>query len=587
MSAAPDLKALGRYRIDRVLGKGAMGVVYEGFDPRLNRRVAIKTILKAHLDEETAKDYSQRFVREAQAVARLNHPNIVQVHDFGEEGEVAYLVLEFIQGRELKAYFEASERFDMPSAVRLMSELCSALEFAHNAGVVHRDVKPANVMIDAQGRAKLTDFGVARVQDVARGGQATSTMVGTPAFMSPEQITGGKIDRRTDVFSAGIILYQILTGNLPFEGDGAWTIARKIMQDEPPQPSLVDTTITPLFDAVVRKALAKNPDQRYQSARELAAALGRALEGKPEDPKEAEKTVVAALHEALAPIGPFGTRPPGPPAATGGAALGTKGREELEVEYWRSIKDGNDPADFELYLRQFPAGTYADLARRKIAKLTGQATSTHPSGAGGEATVLLSQRPATSSRKPALAAGIVIVLAAAGIGVYLALPGTKAPPVETKSPAADEAARAAAAAREASEKAAAEQLARDKAKAAETAETAAAEKAAAKRAAADKAAAEKAAAARAAEDKARQDAQAKQLDAERRKQQAAIEEEQRQMRAKMEEERKQNQARLDEERRRLQQEQQKAQQSRDAETTAAKEKKPAAKRGPAFVAPTF
>jgi serine/threonine-protein kinase len=573
MSVAPELKALGRYRIDRVLGKGAMGVVYEGFDPRLNRRVAIKTILKAHLDEETAKDYSQRFVREAQAVARLNHPNIVQVHDFGEEGEVAYLVLEFIQGRELKAYFEASERFDMPSAVRIMSELCHALEFAHNAGVVHRDVKPANVMIDAQGRAKLTDFGVARVQDLARGGQATSTMVGTPAFMSPEQITGSKIDRRTDVFSAGIILYQILTGNLPFEGDGAWTIARKIMQDEPPRPSAIDTTITPLFDAVVRKALAKNPDQRYQSARELGTALRRALDGKPEETAPAgEQTLIAPHDDASASPAPLTTRPPGPRASTGDA-LGTQGREQLEVEYWRSIKDGNDPADFELYLRQFPLGTYADLAKRKIAKLRGLATNTQPPGstdAGGEATILQSKPAAPGGKKRALGAGIFIGLAVIGIGIYLALPSSKPPPVETKAPAVDDAAKAAAAA--------AVKAAADK-------EVAAAEKAAAKRTAADKAAAEKAAAARATEDKARQDAQAKQFEAERRKQQAAMEEEQRQMRAKMDDERKQNQAKLDEERRRLQQDQQ--QKSRDTDTKATTEKKPATKRGPAFVAPTF
>src|SRR5882672_352491 len=140
-----------------------MGVVYEALDPRLGRRVAIKTILKSHLDEVTAKDYSRRFEREAQAVARLNHPNIVQVHDFGEEGDVAYLVMEFIGGRELKHYFDVKERFALPEALRIMCELCDALAFAHDAGVVHRDVKPGNIMLDAQMRAKLTDFGVARI----------------------------------------------------------------------------------------------------------------------------------------------------------------------------------------------------------------------------------------------------------------------------------------------------------------------------------------------------------------------------------------------------------------------------------------
>jgi serine/threonine protein kinase len=290
--ATPELTTLGRYRIERVLGKGAMGVVYEGFDPRLNRRVAIKTILKSHLDDHTARDYSVRFEREAQAVARLNHPNIVQVHDFGEEGEVAYLVMEFIKGRELKSFFDANERFDLKEAVRIMGELCEALEFAHKAGIVHRDVKPGNVMLDSEMRAKLTDFGVARVQDSgASRATQTGAMVGTPAYMSPEQITGRPVDARSDVFSAGIILYQFLTGEMPFAGAGAWTIAKKIMQDEPALPSTIDTAISPMFDAVVAKALAKQPEQRYQSARALGTALKRALEGKGED-GDADRTVV-------------------------------------------------------------------------------------------------------------------------------------------------------------------------------------------------------------------------------------------------------------------------------------------------------
>src|SRR5688572_32949614 len=300
--AAPDLKTLGRYNIERVLGKGAMGVVYEGVDPRLGRRVAIKTILKSHLDDDTAKDFAMRFVREAQAVARLNHPNIVQVYDFGEEGDIAYLVMEFIRGKELKNFFDANERFDLKECVRIMGELCEALEFAHNAGIIHRDIKPANVMIDAQGRTKLTDFGVARVQDSDKTSverTQAGTMVGTPAYMSPEQITGGTIDKRTDVFSAGIILYQFLTGEKPFTGGGAWTIAKKIIQEDPPLPSSLNNAVTPFFDAVVNKALSKNADTRYQSARDLGVALKRALEGKGEE-EDSDKTVVGSLSDFAA-----------------------------------------------------------------------------------------------------------------------------------------------------------------------------------------------------------------------------------------------------------------------------------------------
>src|SRR5438094_2578113 len=374
---APDLKTLGRYNIERTLGKGAMGVVYEGIDPRLGRRVAIKTILKSHLDEDTAKDYSMRFVREAQAVARLNHPNIVQVYDFGEEGDIAYLVMEFIKGKELKTFFDANERFDLKEAVRIMAELCDALDFAHNAGIIHRDIKPANVMLDAQARTKLTDFGVARVQDSDKTSverTQAGTMVGTPAYMSPEQITGGNIDKRTDVFSAGIILYQFLTGEKPFTGSGAWTIAKKIIQEEPPLPSSLNNAITPLFDAVVNKALSKNPDTRFQSARDLGVALKRALEGKGiED--DSDKTVAGAMtgeFAALARPAPAVAKAPAQESART-ASTGTQAgaNQEVELEFWRAIKDGNDPDDFELYVQQFPTGIYAALAKRKIAKLRG------------------------------------------------------------------------------------------------------------------------------------------------------------------------------------------------------------------------
>src|ERR1051325_5892346 len=296
-ASAPELKTLARYNIERTIGKGAMGVVYEGVDPRLGRGVPIKTILKSPLDEDTGKDFAMRFVREAQAVARLNHPNIVQVYDFGEENDIAYLVMEFIKGKELKNFFDANERFDLKEVVRIMGELCEALEFAHAAGIIHPDIKPANVMIDAQGRTKLTDFGVARVQDNDKTSvekTQAGTMVGTPAYMSPEQITGGNVDKRTDVFSAGIILYQFLTGEKPFTGSGAWTIAKKIIQEDPPLPSSLNNAITPIFDAVVNKALAKNVDERFQSAKDLGAALKAALEGKGLQ-DDSDKTIVGGV----------------------------------------------------------------------------------------------------------------------------------------------------------------------------------------------------------------------------------------------------------------------------------------------------
>jgi eukaryotic-like serine/threonine-protein kinase len=351
MAVGPQ--TLGRYQLERVLGKGAMGIVYEALDPKLHRKVAIKTILISQLDEETAKDFSMRFVREAHAVARLNHPNIVQVYDFGEEGDIAYLVMEFIRGDELKSTLSTGRQFDRKECVRIMSELLDALDFAHEAGVVHRDIKPANVMLDSQGRTKLTDFGVARVTDSDRTHAERTqagTVVGTPAYMSPEQIQGQSIDRRTDIFSAGVILYQFLTGQKPFTGEGAWTVAKKIIQEDPPMPSSINVALSPEFDRVVAKALAKDPGQRFATAREFSQALKRAAEGKPAIPEEEATLVVPRVQQPTH----------APEALRSG---------EMELEFWRSIKDSDDANDFELYVRQFPQGVYASLAARKAAKL--------------------------------------------------------------------------------------------------------------------------------------------------------------------------------------------------------------------------
>ena len=371
MGEAQEIKRIGRYDIERVLGEGAMGVVYEGRDTRLHRKVAIKTILKSVLGSDSAQEYSQRFKREAQAVARLNHPNIVQVFDFAEEGDVAYIVMELVRGRELKTFFDAKERFELKEAVHIMGELCEALHFAHEAAIIHRDIKPANVMIDSQGRVKLTDFGVARIADPDRtvsDKTQAGTVVGTPAYMSPEQIQGGSIDRRTDIFSAGVILYEFLCGGKPFTGSGAWAIAKKILAEEPPAPSSVNPSLSPLFDAVVAKALAKNPANRYQTARHFGFALQRAFEGEAET-DEVEKT----LQMRAMPLGSL-------PGAAGDATelrpvpMPQPSIKATELEFWRSIKDGSDPADFQLYIEQFPHGIYAALAKRKIAKLQGIAS---------------------------------------------------------------------------------------------------------------------------------------------------------------------------------------------------------------------
>lgn len=269
---------LGRYRLLRVLGKGSMGMVHEAEDPQLGRTVAIKTVLRAHLlDDETAGQYIARFQREARAAGRLQHPNIVTVFDFGDEAEVSYIVMEYVRGRELAQAFAAGERFEVTEIVRIMGQLLDALAYAHAQGVVHRDVKPANVMLDAQGNVKLTDFGVARVADASMDRTLPGTMVGTPSYMSPEQIRGEAVGSRTDIFAAGVVLYQFLTGKRPFSGGGAIEVQRKILQDAPVPPSQANPEIPAAFDEVVERALAKEPGDRYETASAFAEALRGAL----------------------------------------------------------------------------------------------------------------------------------------------------------------------------------------------------------------------------------------------------------------------------------------------------------------------
>lgn len=282
---------LGKYDIRRELGKGAMGVVYEGFDPVIERTVAIKTILPQKLSGEEAVNVLARFKREAQAAGRLNHPGIVAVYDYGEEiadadhtmvagdaaqsrERVAYIAMEFVKGRELRDFFEANERFALKDVNRLMAEILDALGHAHANGVVHRDMKPANLIVLANGRVKVADFGIARVEKSEL--TQVGTVMGTPAYMSPEQFMGQPVDGRTDIFSCGVILYQFLTGEKPFTGNST-TIMYKVLHEEPLAPSLLNVALPAAFDAVVKKAMAKNPDDRYQTAQEFSEAIKNTL----------------------------------------------------------------------------------------------------------------------------------------------------------------------------------------------------------------------------------------------------------------------------------------------------------------------
>ena len=272
-----SLSKLGRYDLLRVLGKGAMGLVYEGHDPNLNRRVAIKTIQVEYLSQEAGAEYEFRFRTEAHSAARLQHPNIVSVYDADRDGGVAYLVMEFIQGQDLKQHLDSGVVYSLAQSVAMVCDLLSALDYAHQHNIVHRDIKPANLLLQVNGRVKLTDFGVARLQDTADMTRTQGAMVGTLKYMSPEQVQGLPIDSRADLFSAGVVLYQLLANHRPFDGGSDFAIIHEIIDHQPSAPSNFNPRVPPALDAVVAKALAKSPDQRFATAREFALALQAAV----------------------------------------------------------------------------------------------------------------------------------------------------------------------------------------------------------------------------------------------------------------------------------------------------------------------
>jgi tRNA A-37 threonylcarbamoyl transferase component Bud32/class 3 adenylate cyclase len=261
----------GKYEVRRELGRGAMGIVYEAWDPGIERRVALKTLRPDQLDSSAAKELSERFRREAQAAGRLSHPAIVSVYDFGQEGDTSFIAMEFVEGEELQLRLERGPQFAVPEVVEIMSQLLDALDTAGRAGVVHRDIKPSNILLLPDGCVKVTDFGIARVE--ASGLTQAGSMMGTPAYMSPEQLNGANVDPRSDLFSAAVVLYQLLTGERPFTGARVATIIHKILEHTPPDPSKLAANVPEAFDAVLRKAMAKAPDDRYQTGAELAEAI--------------------------------------------------------------------------------------------------------------------------------------------------------------------------------------------------------------------------------------------------------------------------------------------------------------------------
>ena len=265
---------LGRYKITGELGRGAMGVVYKGQDPSLDRTVALKTII---LSDEAASrsEYKTRFFLEAKAAGRLSHPQIITVYDFGQEGEIAYMAMEFLNGTELRTRMKDGT-ISVPEAVHIAEQVAEGLGYAHEHGVVHRDIKPSNIMLLAHDQVKIMDFGIARMR-ASDHKTSTGLVLGTPKYMSPEQVAGSPVDHRSDIFSLGVVLYEMLTHTKLFSGEDTPQIFHNVVNFQPAAPSRVNPEVPPMLDFVVERALKKDPEVRYQDAFELAADLHSAL----------------------------------------------------------------------------------------------------------------------------------------------------------------------------------------------------------------------------------------------------------------------------------------------------------------------
>jgi eukaryotic-like serine/threonine-protein kinase len=267
-----DPTRLGRYMIESVLGKGAMGVVYLARDPVIGRRVALKT-LSVPSDVEEAEEFRTRFLREAQAAGMLNHSGIVTVHDAGvDDGTgLSFIAMEYIEGRSLREFLRSGHGFAFSEVARIGAALAGALDYAHSKGVVHRDIKPANILFTPQGVAKITDFGVARLE--TSNLTATGQFIGTPNYMSPEQVAGGIVDGRSDLFSLGVVLFELLTGQRPFPGHSLTEVAYKIVHEPARIPSQVRPGLPPAFNPIVLKLLEKDPARRYARGADVSRAL--------------------------------------------------------------------------------------------------------------------------------------------------------------------------------------------------------------------------------------------------------------------------------------------------------------------------
>ncbi|MBI5815310.1 MAG: serine/threonine protein kinase [Nitrospinae bacterium] len=267
-----EIKKLGRYEIMDELGRGGMGIVLKGRDPQIDRMLALKIVKIEEADSMGAKELLERFYIEAKAAGKLNHTNIVTIYDVGEDEGKKFIAMEFIEGKDLSALISTEGAIPLPRAARIISQIADGLAYAHERGIVHRDIKPGNILLTGNDHVKITDFGLARLQSAGSVTQ-TGHAVGSPSYMSPEQVQGHMVDGRSDMFSLGVLFYEAVTGKRPFEGESLTTVIFKIIKDKPAQPSAVNKSLPESVDKIIGKMMAKNPDDRYPTCRDVARDL--------------------------------------------------------------------------------------------------------------------------------------------------------------------------------------------------------------------------------------------------------------------------------------------------------------------------
>jgi serine/threonine-protein kinase len=355
---------VGRYEISGELGRGGMSVVYRGLDPVIKRAAALKVIRKADLDAAEAAQILERFKSEAQAAGSLQHPNVVAIYEYGEDDACAWIAMELVEGRTLRDHLLAGWRPDLAKLPVVLEQLLEALDYSHGRGVVHRDLKPGNVLVSDMGIAKISDFGIARIErsQLTQAGE----MLGTPVYMAPEQYEGHEIDERTDIYSAGVIVYEVLCGRRPFDGQGG-NLMRQILQEPPPPASTFEPRLPVTIDMVLGRALAKKPASRYRNAREFLEALKNAFPGSAPAATTSLPRMglgnVGALRKALAspPAAPAAAPAPGRPARRRPAVLFVDDEERVTNALSHLFRD-----DYEVEVANGGAQALEKLKARRF-----------------------------------------------------------------------------------------------------------------------------------------------------------------------------------------------------------------------------